>query len=275
MRDIGLHFRVHGSISAVLDKAIKYDIPFFQCFLVCMNSRQHIQATDTDIQQFMQQRRQRFEHLFVHGSYWINLADPHRSYHPTLTHEITLAKKLSFTHMVLHPGSVRAPDKKINGIDALVRTLNNVMRVERDLIFVLENTAHGNRSVGSDIRDFGLIMQKIDYPERLQFCIDTAHAFAYGYDITSNQGRDAFINLVIATIGIDAIALMHVNDSSTACGSKVDCHALIDQGQIKTVALKQLVLDSRLAHIPLILELPVVTEQEEFAMLKQVCAWHQ
>jgi apurinic endonuclease APN1 len=234
-----------------------------------------VRATDADVELFFQQRRQRFKQLFVHASYWINLADSCRLYHPTLIHEIALAKRLSFTHMVLHPGSVRAPNKKIHGIDALVRTLNSVMRAERELIFVLENTAHGNHSVGSDIRDFGLIMQKIEYPERLRFCIDTAHAFAYGYDITSDTGRASFINLLVTTIGIDTIALMHVNDSSTACGSKVDCHALIDQGQIKTVALKQLVLDSRLVHIPLILELPVITEQEEFAMLKQVCAWHQ
>ena len=266
---------MHDSIAAVLDKAIKYEVPFFQCFLVSTSSRQHIRATDADIEQFMQQRRQRFQQLFVHGSYWINLADTRRSYHPTLMHEVALAKKLSFTHMILHPGSARASDKKMHGIDAVVRTLNSVMHAERDLIFVLENTAHGDRSVGSDIRDFGLIMQKINYPERLQFCIDTAHAFAYGYDITSDYGRASFINLLVTTIGIDAIALMHVNDSLATCGSRIDCHAMIDQGHIKTEVLKKMVLDPRLAHIPLILELPVVTEQEEFAMLKQVCAWHQ
>ena len=76
---------------------------------------------------------------------------------------------------------------------------------------------------------------------------------------------------MVTTIGINAIALMHVNDSLATCGSRIDCHAMIDQGHIKTEALKKMVLDSRLAHIPLILELPVVTEQEEFAILKQVC----
>ena len=123
MRKVGLHFRVNDSIGMVLEKALKYDIPFFQCFLVGAHSRRHIRITDDDIQQFLHYRQQRFERLFVHGSYWINLADPHRFDHPTLTHEMTLAKRLSFTHMVLHPGSVQAGDKKRHGIDALVRTL--------------------------------------------------------------------------------------------------------------------------------------------------------
>ncbi|HML19249.1 MAG TPA: TIM barrel protein, partial [Candidatus Dependentiae bacterium] len=75
------------------------------------------------------------------------------------------------------------------GIDELARSLNYVMKYEREITIVLENTTHGNLSVGSDITDFKLLRAKLDYPERISFCIDTAHAYSYGYDLKEKTNR--------------------------------------------------------------------------------------
>lgn len=275
MRDIGLHLRVTKSLIEVLHKAIIYDVSFFQCFFLYNKTRNRIQIQTAEVEQFLAYRGNAFKQLYVHGSYWINLADSRRLFHPVLQQEIRLAQQLSFTHMVLHPGSLRAHEKKMQGIDALARTINMIMHDEKDIIIVLENTAHGNRAIGSDIRDLRIMLEKMEYPERVRFCIDTAHAFAYGYDIVSDYGREHFITLLQTTIGIENIALIHVNDSLSPCGSKIDHHAVLDRGYIKQEALKKIVLDPRLAHIPIILELPTITDQEETAILGQVYKWHQ
>ncbi len=275
MREIGLHLRLQDSLDDILEKAMQYNLSFFQCFFIQTNTGKRIKVSDRDVTAFRRYRMQHFNNLYVHGSYWINLSDTTRRNHPVLKHEINLAKKLSFTHIVLHPGSRAPHEKKMQGIDALSRSINTLSKAESDIGIVLENTAHGHRSIGSDMNDFKLLLTKLDHPERLQFCIDTAHAFAYGYDITTESGREQFISTLETTIGLDAIALIHINDSKTPCGSRVDRHAILDQGYIKEEALKNLVLDDRLAHIPLILELPVVTDQQEIAILKQVQNWHR
>jgi len=274
MREVGLHLRSKDSFSGVLEKAVTYNLSFFQCFLLHSKTGKHMQVNDSDIKAFRRYREQHLQHLYVHGSYWINLSDTKRRAHPVLNYEIQLAKKLSFTHIVLHPGAVPGKEAKAQGINALARSLNTVMKSENKVTIVLENTAHGNRSIGGDIHDFRLLLDKLDYPDRIQFCIDTAHAFAYGYKITTEKGRQQFITTIESTIGIDAVALIHVNDSMATCGSKIDQHALINHGYIKEEALKSLVLHEKLKHIPLILELPVITDLQEVAMLQKVCGWH-
>ena len=145
MREIGLHLRLQHSLDDVLEKAMQYNLSFVQCFFIQTSTGKRIEVTDHDIIRFKQYRRRYFNHLYVHGSYWINLADTTRRNHPALKHEINLAKKLSFTHIVLHPGSCAPHEKKMHGIDALARSLNVLSKVESDIGIVLENTAHGNR----------------------------------------------------------------------------------------------------------------------------------
>lgn len=275
MRGIGLHLRWEHSFEDVLQKAIYYKLPFFQCFFIKSNSNQQIVVSDKDVLYFKRYYAHHFKHLYAHGSYWINLADDRRCHHPALNHEIALAKKLSFSHVVLHPGVYASDKRKIDGINALARSLNYLFKRESDIVIVLENTAHGNRSIGSDMYDFKILLDKMDKPEYVRFCIDTAHAFAYGYNIVSAEGREQFIELIESTVGCHNIALIHVNDSKTTCGSKIDCHAIIDQGYIKESALKQFVLHDRLKDIPIILELPVVSDIQEKLMLERVYSWHK
>src|SRR5437667_347320 len=82
----------------------------------------------------------------------------------------------------------------------------------QDITIVLENTCHGKLAVGSDILDFKVLLEKINKPERIGFCIDTAHAYSFGYDIADDQMQDDFIRLLESTIGIERIKLIHLND---------------------------------------------------------------
>ena len=177
--------------------------------------------------------------------------------------------------MILHPGSATGARSKQDGIDKLARSLNQVMKYEREIKIVLENTTHAKLSVGSDITDFQLLYEKLEYPERISFCIDTAHAYSYGYDLQESGKRNEFINLLETILGINNISLIHLNDTDQPCGSRIDKHALIGEGTIGEDALKKFALDPRLAHIPLILEPPVLPEEQEDAMLQKIRTWHR
>src|SRR4029079_18298063 len=164
-------------------------------------------------------RRAHFAQLYAHGSYWINLANIEQEGHYALDRELTLARTLEFTHFVLHPGSAKGAQKKEEGIDAVVRSVNAALKKHADIIFVLENTAHGGMSVGGDITDLAQIYARINNPERVALCIDTAHAHVYGYDMITYEGRHNFISMIDDTVGISSLALLHVNDTQDARGS--------------------------------------------------------
>ncbi len=62
---------------------------------------------------------------------------------------------------MLHSGSAKGAREKSEGIDALAQMLNRLLFHERDIKIILENTAHGNLSVGSDLVDFQQLLQNL------------------------------------------------------------------------------------------------------------------
>jgi deoxyribonuclease-4 len=239
-----------------------------------MGSKEPIFFDPHDVNLFLRNYRPAFNRLYVHGSYWINLANISRTKHHILTKELYWAKKLAFTHMILHPGSAKGAAHRQEGIDALVYALNGILKREHDIKIVLENTAHGKMSIGGDMLDFEQVLQKIDYPDRVMFCIDTAHAFAYGYDVKDAHGQDAFMALLDKTIGIERIALLHVNDTHEHLGSCLDRHHMIGDGLIGEEALRRFVLHPKLCTIPMLMEPPIASFSQEHGMLKKVLSWH-
>lgn len=218
--------------------------------------------------------RDRFNQLFAHLSYWTNLASVEEISLRAFDNELTLAKRLHFNALIVHPGCTKGTVDRMHGIDALVRRLNTILKYEHDVQIVLENTAHGKHSVGSNLDDFKLILQKIDFPEKLAFCIDTAHAHAYGYALNSAQDRASFFTTVDQTIGFDRIALLHLNNTHGDVGSLLDRHALLDQGSIELEALNAFTMHPQVAHVPIIMELPTVPSEVEREHVQLVRAWH-
>jgi deoxyribonuclease-4 len=269
-REIGLHLRCNQSLLELIAKATRLELPLFQCFLR-QQSGKMIQIPEQDIATFRTACRS-FSKSFVHASYLINLAEPTFTHHPALKQELYWARKLGFNHIVLHPGASVTIDA---GIDAIVRILNSFTLSIKGIKFVLENVAFGSPSIGGSLEDLQAIHSKLDRPECVGFCIDTAHAHAFGYDIATKDTRNAFINLLGQTIGYNNIALIHINDTESTWGTRHDVHCRLGKGTIGIEALKDFSLDKRLSHIPLILELPALIESEEKTDLAIVQSWHQ
>jgi len=273
LSNVGLHFRLTTTLIDLAHKACRLDMPFFQCFFISQEKGRLVQPKDAEVKLFVALRRQYFNQLYLHGSYWINLSSTEYNGYRTLKRELNIAKKLEFTHMILHPGFAKGAREKSEGIRALVGSLNKLLKSEQDITIVLENTTHGNLSVGSDILDFKQVLFYLDQPEKIAFCIDTSHAYSFGYDLVSDREQDSFINFLENTIGIDRIILIHLNDSKKKLGSHVDQHAVIGEGYIGKKSLKRFILHPKLRHIPVLLELPLLSESREHALLKEVRLW--
>lgn len=263
MSRFGLHLRLPATLTALAHQAQQLNLRIFQSFLMVQATGKLIQIDPVDLAQFCKIRVDNFDQLYVHASYWINLSSALSSSVRLLLREMKIARQCLFNAIVVHPGSYKGFEKKMDGIDALARRLNRIIKQEGELELILENTAHGNFSIGSCIDDFALLLEKIDNPDRLFFCIDTAHAHAYGYALTNDKARDAFIAILVRTIGLEKIKLIHLNDTNEKLGSRIDRHLMPGAGQLGIDNLQAFANHPLLKNIPVIMELPATASDLE------------
>lgn len=273
-RDIGLHLRLTDTLMALAERALALDISVLQCFFLHQESGRIVRPSAQEIAAFRQIRGS-FNRLFLHASYLTNLAGTDETVSLRIAKmELDIARALGFHDIILHSGCAKGSVNLMEGIDRLVRRLNELIAYAGDLRIVLENTAHAGYSIGSDLQDFTVILAKLDKPEKVGFCIDTAHAHAYGYPLVEQGDSERLIAKIDEAIGIERLVLMHLNNTFGSAGSCIDRHALLHEGSIPIEHLKSFVLHEKIKHLPIIMELPAVHDEIERAQLELVRSWH-
>ena len=202
-----------------------------------------------------------------HASYLVNLASSkedllEKSVH-SLILEIERCRQLGIPLVVLHPGSHGGDGTQI-GLGRFVDGLDQVLSASDGQVQVLlETTAGQGTGLGSRFEELAYILENSRYPELLGVCIDTCHIFAAGYELRSPAGYAATITALETTVGLNKVRLIHLNDSKTELGSRVDRHAHIGQGAIGLAGFRNLLQDSRFSGLPMILETPKGADLEE------------
>jgi deoxyribonuclease-4 len=115
---------------------------------------------------------------------------------------------------------------------------------------------HNSQDVAPDLRGTGIHPDGCREPERFCVCIDTAHLFAAGYDLGSDEGVTRTFALFKKLIGFERLAAIHMNDSKAAAGSRVDRHEHIGKGKIGLDAFRYIMREPRFRNIPKVLETP-------------------
>ena len=217
--------------------------------------------------------RQRGELLsiFAHANYLINLAATHPQFHAkslrALAEELTRADQLELPFLVVHPGAhLGAGDQA--GLDEIVASIDRVFRKipKVKTKIALETTAGQGSCLGHRFEQIAYIIENVREPERLRVCLDTAHIFAAGYDIGSEPGVKKTFREFDRVIGLERLVAIHLNDSKTARGSRVDRHEHIGKGKIGLNAFRFIMRDPRLRQIPKVLETPKGKELREDVM---------
>lgn len=204
------------------------------------------------------------DEIVVHAPYIINLANTVKQETYELAVEF-LEKEIARTAamrsriLVLHPGShVNAGAEA--GIAQIIKGLNTVLEKNDDDVFIaLETMAGKGSEIGRSFEEIKAIFDGVNKKDRLRVCFDTCHVNDAGYDIV-NHYDDVFAEFD-KVIGLDRIAVFHVNDSMNPLGAHKDRHANIDNGTIGYDTLHRLVHDERFADIPKILETPWLCEE--------------
>jgi deoxyribonuclease-4 len=138
---------------------------------------------------------------------------------------------------------------------------------------VLENAAGGGGTVGSTLEELAAILEGVsEGAERLAFCLDTAHLWGAGYDLSTEEGAIGVLDRFDALIGLDRLALMHLNDSRSALGSRSDRHEHLGAGQIGIIGLRAILRDERLvSRTALVMETPGMDDGYDVVNMRR--AW--
>ena len=215
-----------------------------------------------EIRTFLE-HRQRAELLsiFAHANYLINLAATNPQFHANslraLAEELIRANQLELPFLVLHPGAHLGAGEEA-GLEKIAESIDRVFRKIPRLKtrLALETTAGQGSCLGHTFEQIAYIIQNVREPERLRVCLDTAHVFAAGYDIGTEAAIKKTFREFDLRIGLDRLAAIHVNDSKTARGSRVDRHEHIGKGKIGLDAFRFIMRDRRFRKIPKVLETP-------------------
>ena len=174
--------------------------------------------------------------LVIHDNYLINLASPDRVMRArsiqAFYDELVRAVSLGADFLVAHPGSgLGTPtDQAISDIAQGMRQAARGVKFG-GLRILIENTSGMGWAVGARFEEIKAILDQTgDLP--MGVCLDTAHMFEAGYAITTEEGFEAALAAADRTFGLDRVYVLHVNDSKTPLGSRVDRHEHIGRGKI-------------------------------------------
>lgn len=200
--------------------------------------------------------------LVIHTTYLINLASVHpefyrkstRLLHETLHHASLYPEPYVVLHVGNHGGA-----GTMEGIKKAVRSLEEELSRgwAPGVILLLENTAGGGHHLGGDIRELGLILHHFQGAP-IGFCLDTAHAWAAGYDLSGAEGVEQLLTEIDREIGLERLHLIHANDTKVERGSKHDRHAHIGEGRIGLEGFRSLLRYDWPDDFPMILETPEI-----------------
>jgi deoxyribonuclease-4 len=266
---LGAHMSIGGGVHTAIERGCSIKCTAIQMFV--KNNMQWFARPlpRNEIRAFLN-HRQRGELLsiFAHANYLINLAATNPQFHANsiraLSEELIRADQLELPFLVMHPGAHLGVGEE-PGLNKIVSSIDRVFRkipkVKTRL--ALETTAGQGSCLGHRFEHLAYILENIHEPERLCVCLDTAHVFAAGYDISTEAGAKKTFREFDRAIGFDRLAAIHLNDSKTGRGSRVDRHQHIGKGQIGLEAFRFIMRDRRFRKIPKVLETPKGKDMRE------------
>jgi deoxyribonuclease IV len=259
---LGAHMSIGGGPHMAIERARSINCTAMQIFV--KNNMQWFARplARSEITAFLKhQQRRELESVFAHANYLINLAATNPLFHfnsmRALGEELIRADQLRLPFLVVHPGAHLGAGEE-GGLDRIVGSIDQVLAAipKVKTRIALETTAGQGSCLGCKFEQIDYIVKAVREPERLCVCLDTAHIFAAGYDISTDASVRQTFRQFDRIVGLERLAAIHLNDSKTDRGSRVDRHEHIGKGKIGLAAFQFIMRERRLSKIPKVLETP-------------------
>jgi deoxyribonuclease-4 len=192
----------------------------------------------------------------IHASYLVNLCTPKDDLRAksvdSMQAEVDAAAALGIEYVNVHLGAHTGAGVD-GGLDNAADALD-ALDVPDGVTVLVESDAGSGTKLGDEFEHLAAIRERTDLP--VEFCLDTAHAFAAGYDLSTPEAVDAAVAEFDDVVGLEDLRCIHLNDSVHACGTNKDEHAHLGEGEIGEDGVRAIVNHEGLRELPFVLETP-------------------
>ena len=263
MKYVGAHVSASGGVENAPVNARAIGATAFALFT--KNQRQWVAPplTEKNIALFKERCEEYGYHpeqILPHDSYLINLGHPEdeslEKSRKAFLDEMQRCEQLGLDRLNFHPGSHLNKISEEQSLDRIADSINIALDKTKGVVAVIENTAGQGSNLGYRFEHLRYIIDKVEDKTRVGVCIDTCHAFAAGYDLTTPETFRKTFDEFERVIGFVNLKGVHLNDAKKPLGSKVDRHDSLGTGYVGSDTFRMIMQDPRFDNIPLILETP-------------------
>lgn len=271
----GFHISIAGGFTNVRQRTEELGCEAIQLFTRSPRGWSAGKLEGKDVAKFKQDIKESgISPVFAHAPYLPNLAatDPalkKRSIE-TIADELKRCATLAIEFLVIHVGKAMGSDES-SAIKLVIENINHILELVSNRVkILLENTAGMGSEIGYHFEQIAEIIDGVEQKERIGVALDTAHSFAAGYEWRTKTGIDETLRQFDRAIGFGKLYLIHLNDSKTKFGSKVDRHWHIGKGEIGLKGFKGIVNHPLLKNLPGIMETPRTGIKEDRENMRAV-----
>ncbi len=254
---VGAHTSIAGGISNAVDEQLEYGGTCGQIFTHSPQVWQSPNVDDDEAKQFRSvSDEENVGPWVIHSSYLVNLCTPKSDLREksirSMQEEVDAAAALGVDYVNVHLGAHTGAGVD-TGLDNAASALDE-LDVPDGVTVLVESDAGSGTKLGGQFEHLATVLERSE--QDLGVCVDTAHAFAAGYDLSTPEGVEETVGEFDDVVGLESLACLHLNDSKHACGTNKDEHAHLGEGEIGDNGMRALLTHPDLRELPFVLETP-------------------
>lgn len=256
-----MHVGAHVSIAGGVDNAVPRQLDVGgNCGQIFTTSPQVWAQPDISEEEAERFREDTVEELdgpwVIHSSYLVNLCTPKEDLREksvaSMQAELDAAELLDVEFVNVHLGAHTGAGVE-GGLENAAEALD-ALEIPEGVTILIESDAGSGTKLGGEFEHLAEVLEASEHD--LDVCIDTAHAFAAGYDLSTTEMVEKTVEEFDEVVGLEHLRCIHLNDSKHACGTNKDEHAHVGEGLIGVEGMEAIINHPDLAEVPLVLETP-------------------
>jgi deoxyribonuclease-4 len=254
---VGAHTSIAGGVQNAVEEQLEYGGNCGQIFSSSPQVWAGPSIDDADAAAFRELAEEhRVSPWVIHTSYLVNLCTPKEGLREkslsSMQEEVDTAARLDIEYVNVHLGAHTGAGVD-GGLENAVSVLDDV-EVPDDVTVLVESDAGSGTKLGGQFWHLGQVCDESRHD--LEVCVDTAHAWAAGYDLSTPEGVAETVEEFDSEVGLDRLACIHLNDSKHGRGTNKDEHAHVGLGEIGEAGMRAVVNHPDLQDVPFVLETP-------------------
>ena len=254
---IGAHTSIAGGVYNAVTEQVEYGGNCGQIFSHSPQVWRDPTIDDEDAATFRERSEENDVGPWVlHSSYLVNLCTPKDDLREksiaSMQTEVDVADRLGVEYVNVHLGAHTGAGVDA-GLDNAASALDE-LDVPDGVTVLIESDAGSGTKLGGQFEHIAEVVERCG--QDLDVCLDTAHVWAAGYDLSSQSGVEETVAEFDDDVGLEHLRCIHLNDSKHGRGTNKDEHAHVGEGEIGVEGMRAVLNHPDLRDVPFVLETP-------------------